>query len=179
MDEKHPLNPVTSYAAGKAAADIMLQAYVKMFDLDSFIVRPFNNYGPRQNHEGPLAAVIPKTIFRILSGQTPIIQGTGKQTRDFIYVNDTISAALKLYSNIESGEAVNIAADGQIEIQELIKIICNQMTYTGALLIEDGRKADVQCHRADLSRLNERIKMRFTSLEKGIIDTICWYRENI
>ena len=47
MDEKHPKNPTTSYAAGKASADMAIEAYVKMFDLDAFIVRPFNNFGPR------------------------------------------------------------------------------------------------------------------------------------
>lgn len=48
MDELHPLNPTTAYAAGKASADLMLH-YVKMFNLDAFIARPFNNYGPRKN----------------------------------------------------------------------------------------------------------------------------------
>ncbi len=65
MDEGHPLDPQTPYAAGKAAADLMLRSYVKMFDLDAFIVRPFNNYGPRQNYEGPMAGVIPLTIKSI------------------------------------------------------------------------------------------------------------------
>ena len=49
MDEAHPKNPTTTYAAGKAAADFAVESYVKMFDLDAFIVRPFNNYGPRHN----------------------------------------------------------------------------------------------------------------------------------
>ncbi|MBT5472164.1 MAG: NAD-dependent epimerase/dehydratase family protein, partial [Nitrospina sp.] len=85
MAEDHPLMAETSYAAGKAAADLLLTSYVNMFDLDITIVRPFNNYGPRQN-EGALAAVIPETIKRIRSGQEPFIEGDGLQTRDFIYV---------------------------------------------------------------------------------------------
>ncbi|UOQ94526.1 NAD-dependent epimerase/dehydratase family protein [Halobacillus shinanisalinarum] len=75
MDEKHPLVPTTTYAAGKAAADLMLQSYVRMFDLDAFLVRPFNNYGPRQNFEGALAGVIPLTIKKILEKDAPEIHG--------------------------------------------------------------------------------------------------------
>ena len=59
MDENHPTDPTTPYAAGKAAADLMIHSFSKVLDLDISIIRPFNNFGPRQNAEGPLAAIIP------------------------------------------------------------------------------------------------------------------------
>ena len=90
MDEAHPRNPTTTYAAGKAAADMAVESYVRMFDLDAFIVRPFNNYGPRQNHKGMMAGVIPITAMRLLSGAAPEIHGDGTQSRDFIYVDDIV-----------------------------------------------------------------------------------------
>src|SRR5690606_37435483 len=89
MDEAHPRNPTTTYAAGKAAADLAVESYVRMFGVDAYIVRPFNNYGPRQNHNGLLAGVIPITAVRVLNGGTPEIHGEGTQSRDFIYVHDT------------------------------------------------------------------------------------------
>ncbi|MBL8121030.1 MAG: NAD-dependent epimerase/dehydratase family protein, partial [Anaerolineae bacterium] len=97
MDEQHPRNPTTTYAAGKAAADMAVESYVRMFDVDAFIVRPFNNYGPRQNHKGMLAGIIPLTAWRLLNGIAPEIHGTGQQSRDFIYVSDTVDAVVKLY----------------------------------------------------------------------------------
>ena len=62
MDEKHPTNPLTTYAAGKLSADKAIQSYVAMFGLDTFIVRPFNNFGPRQNSKNYLSGVIPSTV---------------------------------------------------------------------------------------------------------------------
>ena len=106
MDERHPKLPTTTYAAGKAAADLAVETYVKMFDLDAMILRPFNNFGPRQNHEGPLAGVIPVTTKNILHGNKPKIHGDGLQSRDFIFVLDTVEAILKLYECLPKGESV-------------------------------------------------------------------------
>ena len=71
MDENHPLNPTTPYAAGKAAADLMIQSFYNVEPLDISIIRPFNNYGPRQNLTGQLAAIIPATARRIQNKEKP------------------------------------------------------------------------------------------------------------
>ena len=68
MDENHPLNPTTTYSAGKAAADLLLMSYYRTYGLDLSIIRPFNNYGPR-HHES--VAIIPIAITRILKGKQP------------------------------------------------------------------------------------------------------------
>ena len=83
MDEEHPLHASTPYAASKVAGDIIVISYCKTFGSDSAIIRPFNNYGPRQNEES-YAGVIPVTIKRIMNGKSPIIFGDGLQSRDFI-----------------------------------------------------------------------------------------------
>ncbi len=95
MGEDHPLLAETTYAAGKAAADLAVASYVRMFGLDALTVRPFNNFGPRQN-SGSFAGVIPLTVARILGGDAPVIEGDGEQTRDFIFVEDTVDALLRL-----------------------------------------------------------------------------------
>ena len=77
MDENHPTDPTTPYAAGKAAADIMVHSFAKVLPLDIAIVRPFNNYGPRQNAEGLLAGIIPATAKRLKNGGKPVIHGDG------------------------------------------------------------------------------------------------------
>ena len=179
MDENHPFKATTAYAAGKAAADVMLFSYVNQYQLDAFIVRPFNNYGPRQNYEGPLAGIIPITAKRIMAGEAPEIHGTGMQSRDFIYVGDTISAILKLYDKLPAGEAVNISTNGQIKIKDLIEKICGCMNFNGEIVYKERRNADVDCHNASNAKLKGLIDFEPTPFEKGLAKTLDWYKEHI
>ena len=123
MDESHPLNPTTTYAAGKLAADKAVISYFKMFKLDGFIVRPFNNYGPRQLISKEEIGVIPKTIKKIYQKKNPIIYGSGLQTRDFIFVKDTCKYIIQSYNKIKSGDQINICSNNPIKIKNLINII--------------------------------------------------------
>lgn len=179
MDEKHPINPTTTYAAGKAAADIALQSYVRMFDLDAFIIRPFNNYGPRQNFKGYLAGVIPITAWKILKGLPPEIHGSGSQSRDFIYVLDTVDAIVKLYEKLEPGESVNISTDGQIAIKDLMAMVVDGMGYKGEIVRKDARKSDVECHNASNAKVKSMIEYRLTPFDVGLRETLAWYRDTI
>ncbi|QMV61375.1 NAD-dependent epimerase/dehydratase family protein [Pseudomonas berkeleyensis] len=175
MDEAHPRNPTTTYAAGKAAADLAVESYVRMFGVDAYIVRPFNNYGPRQNHKGMLAGVIPITAVRLLTGGTPEIHGEGTQSRDFIYVHDTVDAVVKLHDVLPSGETVNISTDNQISINELIPRICDHYGYTGEILRKPARHSDVLSHNASNERVKGVIQYRLTPFEQGLADTLDWY----
>ena len=88
FDEKSCYDPRSPYSASKAASDLLTMSYQNIFGTDISIIRPFNNYGPRQN-DGSYAGIIPITINRIFNGLKPIIYGDGMQTRDYIYVKDT------------------------------------------------------------------------------------------
>ena len=179
MDEKHPINPTTTYAAGKAAADIALNSWVNMYDLDAFIVRPFNNYGPRQNHKGYMAGIIPITAYRILNDINPEIHGTGLQSRDFIYVLDTVDAIIKLYPKMQKAESINISTDGQVSMKDLVHKIVGIMDYKGEILQKEARGADVECHNASNEKVKGMIDYQLTSFEEGLEKTITWYKENI
>ena len=179
MDESHPLNPTTTYAGGKAAADIMLRTYVSMFDLDAFIVRPFNNYGPRQNWIGPLSGVIPITAKRILDGEAPVLEGTGQQSRDFIYVEDTVDAIIKLYCIMDVGTDVNISADGNISISELLDQICAYMHFDGEIERRPARGADVACHKATNEKIKSLIDFNPRPLSEGLAETLDWYTNRL
>lgn len=179
MDENHPIYPTTTYAAGKAAADNALFSYVNMFDLDAFIVRPFNNYGPRQNHKGYLAGIIPITAFRILKNICPEIHGTGNQSRDFIYVEDTVNAIIDLYPIMKKSESINISTDGQISMKDVINHVSKKMRYTGEVLKKPARGADVDCHIACNKKIKSMINYELTPFEVGLQKTIEWYKENI
>jgi UDP-glucose 4-epimerase len=175
MDEEHPINPTTTYAGGKAAADIMLRTYVNMFEIDAFILRPFNNYGPRQNCLPPLAGIIPQTIARIKNNDCPIIEGSGEQRRDFIYVEDTVDASLSLYNLIEPGHVVNISADQSISIKDLVNMICQITGYTGPILYHPARNADVLYHSASNELMLSLISFQPITLVEGLQKTVDWY----
>lgn len=179
MDEAHPRAPTTTYAAGKAAADMAVESYVNMFDLDAIIVRPFNNYGPRQNHQGMLAGIIPLTAWRLLNGGTPEIHGTGSQSRDFIYVADTVDAVVKLFALLPAGQSVNISTDNQISVEALIHRICAYYGYTGQILRKEARKADVLCHNASNAKVHALIDYQLTPFDTGLAQTLAWYRQNL
>lgn len=179
MDEVHPRNPTTTYAAGKAAADLAVESYVRMFGVDAFIVRPFNNYGPRQNHKGMLAGVIPITALRLLTGGMPEIHGEGTQSRDFIYVHDTVDAVVKLYGVQASGETVNISTDNQISINELIMRICVHYGYSGEIPRKPARHSDVLSHNASNDKVKRLIQYSLTPFDKGLAETLDWYAQRI
>lgn len=177
MDENHPMRPNTTYAAGKAAADIILESYVKMFGLNTFIVRPFNNYGPRQNFKDILSAVIPTTIYRILNNQPPEIHGSGEQTRDFIYVADTVEATVKLCEKLKPGESINIAAGNQVRIKDIVYHIAELMGYNGKIIFKEARKADVFCHNGSTEKIKSLIDFKLTPFEEGLVKTVEWYKK--
>ena len=179
MDENHPYKATTTYAAGKAAADTMLFSYVNQYNLDAFMMRPFNNYGPRQNSEGPLAGIIPITARRILTGTSPEIHGTGEQSRDFIYVFDTVDAVMRLYDKLGRGEAVNISTNGQISVNDLVDAIVKELKYDGEIVKKPARGADVMCHNASNGKMKGLIEFEPTPFEKGLKETLNWYKTEI
>ncbi|MBP6409892.1 MAG: GDP-mannose 4,6-dehydratase [Pseudarcicella sp.] len=179
MDEAHPKNPTTTYAAGKAAADLAVESYVHMFDVDAIIVRPFNNYGPRQNHLPPLAGIIPLTASKLLNGISPEIHGSGKQSRDFIYVKDTIDATLNVFKVLEKGETVNLSTGNQVTMEDLINQIVKHFDFKGEILRKPERGADVFCHNCSNEKVSKIVNYQLTPFSEGLATTLNWYKENL
>jgi UDP-glucose 4-epimerase len=176
MDENHPLRPATPYGAGKAAADHIIMSYHESFGNDVTIIRPFNNFGPRQN-EKTYAGIVPMTIRKILKGEPPVIFGDGNQTRDFIYVEDTAEAAIRIYKTEETrGKIINIGSGKEISINQLVHIIAKIMQYKGKIIYDKPRPADIKRNLADTTLAKKLIgfKPKF-SLEEGLRRTIAWY----
>ncbi|MCL6419715.1 GDP-mannose 4,6-dehydratase [Aestuariirhabdus haliotis] len=176
MDEAHPKAPTTTYAAGKAAADLAVESYVNMFNIDAFIVRPFNNYGPRQNYKGLLAGIIPITAWRIHNGVSPELHGEGEQSRDFIFVHDTVDAVIKLFRVLPAGESVNISTDNCCTIKDLLDRVIIYYGYKGPILKKKARGADVLTHNASNQKVKSLIEYDLTSFDDGLAKTLDWYR---
>ena len=179
MDESHPLKPTTPYAASKAACDNLVYSYYKTFGVDMSIVRPFNNYGPRQN-EGTYAGVVPITIKRILSGKTPVIYGDGLQTRDFVYVTDTADAIIKVYKSKKTrGMLLNIGSGVETSIKDLVTIIAEKMGWRGKILYRKERAGDVRRHISNCFLIRDLLGFYpKVELDEGMVNTINYYKNN-
>ncbi len=180
MDENHPYAPATPYAAGKAAADLMALSYAHTFGADVTVIRPFNNYGPRQNKDRGLEAVIPLTAARLMRGEAPVIYGDGTQTRDFIYVEDTVNGLLLAYEIAAArGQVINLASGKEISIAEVMRGICAYFKYDGPIEYRDARASDVRRHRGDIQRAQQ--ILGFTpqvNFEEGLKRTLDWYTKS-
>jgi len=159
MDEEHPLNPSSPYAASKAAADRLCFSYYNTYGLNVVIVRNFNTFGPRQKNMG-YASAIPMFIRRVLQTKPPIIFGDGKQTRDYLYVKDAIEAYNLVYDNFEDvvGEAINFGTGKEIEIKALAEKIIKLCEVDNLVPIHtDPRPGEVRRLCADISKARKKL----------------------
>lgn len=159
MDEEHPLNPSSPYAASKAAADRLCFSYYNTYGLNVAIVRNFNTFGPKQKSTG-YASAIPIFIRRALQVKPPIIFGNGKQTRDYLYIKDAIEAYNLVYDNFEDvvGEAINFGTGKEIEISELAEKIIKLCGVDNLAPIHtDPRPGEVRRLCADISKARKKL----------------------
>jgi dTDP-glucose 4,6-dehydratase len=124
-DENHPTNPRSPYAASKFAAERYLLAYSYTYDEPRIsIIRGFNQYGPRQS-AGQGGAVIPKFITKLLNGQKIQVQGDGSQTRDYVYVKDTVKGIADVFEkDLPPGEVVNLATGVETSVKDIAEAVC-------------------------------------------------------
>ncbi|MGD0494741.1 MAG: GDP-mannose 4,6-dehydratase [Candidatus Bathyarchaeia archaeon] len=181
MDEKHPFHPETSYAAGKAAADLIVLSYRNMYNCEATVIRPFNMYGPRQNMAA-YAAVIPVTIRRLLTSEKPVLEGDGEQTRDFTYVEDAAEGALALLEcDAALGKVVNLGTGKETKIKDLIAMICEHFGYPFEQIKRaPTRPADVRRLCAGIELAKELIGWKpKTDFKAGIEKTSKWFSETM
>lgn len=178
MSEEHPLQPLTPYAASKAASDHLVRTYAATFGVDALVVRPFNNYGPRQNDQ-QYAGVIPTLLRCAFEQRVFTIFGDGLQTRDYIYVTDTARAALELYQcSAARGEVVNIASGQEISMLELKAKIEQILGWEIPCQHRDPRPGDVRRHQADITLLRNLIDFQpEVSIDEGLAQTVEFYRQ--
>jgi dTDP-glucose 4,6-dehydratase len=179
MDEEHPLEPRSPYAATKAGADRLAYAYHVTYGLPIVIVRPFNNYGPRQHPE----KVIPRFITQALSGAPLTIHGDGHASRDWLYVDDNaeaIEAIIAAPLDRVVGQVLNVATGIDITVCDIADAVLDVL----------GKPADLRTHVAErpgqvdrhigstdkvLAATGWRAR---TSFVEGLERTVEWYREN-
>ena len=136
IDEAHPVNPQSPYAASKASADFLALSYHRSFDLPVTVVRPFNTYGPRQSAR----AIIPTVIAQILDGKSTISLGNLTPTRDLTFVADTVSGFLAAAESSKTvGETVNLGTGSEISMGDLVAKISRIMEHQVTIASDEQR----------------------------------------
>ena len=173
---------LSPYAVSKRADEEWAKQYTMHYGLDTYGLRYFNVFGRRQDPNGAYAAVIPKFIKQLLNGETPTINGDGKQSRDFTYIENVIEANLKacLASSDSAGQAFNVAYGGR----EFLIDIYYGLTSALGLNIEPNfgpdRAGDIKHSNADISKAKELLGYSPDwSFDKGIQAAIEWYKNNL
>lgn len=175
-------NVLSPYALTKKTNEEYGKLYKNLYGLDTYGLRYFNVFGRRQNPDGDYAAVIPKFIKQILNDERPIINGDGKQSRDFTYIENVIEANLKacLAQSKYAGEAFNIAFGGREYLIDVYQILCNKLNKKISPIFEKERAGDIKHSNADISKAMEMLNYNPKySFEEGITEAIEWYVENL
>ena len=173
IDEDHPMNPSSPYAASKVAADRIAYSYFNTYRLPIAIVRPFNTFGPRHTYD-----VIPKFIRLALEGKPLTLHGNGLQTRDFTYVEDMVEAFLVTGRHEKAiGRSVNFGTGKDVSIKKTAEMIKHLADSASPIVHIPHRTAEVHRLICD-NRLAKKLfgwKARF-SLEQGLEANIAWAR---
>src|SRR3990172_4049793 len=145
MDEDHPLNPTSPYAAAKTGADRLVYSYVVAHDIPCVTIRPFNNFGPRQH----LEKVVPRFITSCILGEPLTIHGDGSASRDLVYAEDTARAIdLAIHAPREKavGEVFNIGTGRDVSVLEIARKISQEFGIGEKLDFMSERFGQVQKH---------------------------------
>ena len=173
---------LSPYALTKAVDELYGRIYSDLYGLDTYGLRYFNVFGRRQDPEGAYAAVIPKFIKLLLDGEVPTINGDGKQSRDFTYIDNVIEANMRacLASSDAAGEAFNIAYGGREYLIDIYYNLCKALGKDVEPNFGPDRAGDIKHSNADISKARELLGYNPDyDFEKGIALAIEWYKANL
>jgi len=181
-DENYPYIPSSPYSASKAASDHLVMSYVRTFKIDAVISNCSNNYGPRQFPE----KLIPKIIYNILHNRTLPIYARGKNSREWIYVEDHCEALIKLFFKGKSGEKYNIGSGVNCSnihiVKKILKIFKNKKIQIGKKVkikfVKDRPGHDLR-YAINSNKIKQKLNWKInTNFSKGMNKTVDWYLNN-
>jgi UDP-N-acetylglucosamine 4-epimerase len=173
---------LSPYALTKMVDEEYGKLYKELYGLDTYGLRYFNVFGRRQDPDGAYAAVIPKFIKQLLNDEQPTINGDGKQSRDFTYIENVIEANLKacLAPSEAAGQAFNIAYGGREYLIDIYHELCKALGKDIEPIFGPDRPGDIKHSNADIGKARELLGYEPEwSFERGIKAAIEWYRENL
>ncbi len=175
-------NLLSPYALTKRCDEEWAKMYTMHYGLDTYGLRYFNVFGRRQDPNGAYAAVIPKFIKQLLAGERPTINGDGKQSRDFTYIENVIEANLKccLAPHEAAGQAFNIAYGGREYLIDIYYGLTKSLGVDVEPVFGPDRKGDIKHSNADIGKAKRMLGYDPDwSFKRGIEAAIEWYKENL
>lgn len=175
-------NLLSPYAVSKSNDEQWAKQYTMHYGLDTYGLRYFNVFGRRQDPHGAYAAVIPKFIKQLLDDEQPTINGDGRQSRDFTYIENVIEANLKACkaSSEVAGNAFNIAYGGREYLIDIYDVLCKALNKDIKPIFGPDRAGDIKHSNASIEKAKQMIDYNPEwSFERGIQAAIEWYKENL
>lgn len=175
-------NILSPYALTKRTNEEYAKLYTKLYGLDTYGMRYFNVFGRRQDPNGAYAAVLPKFITQLLNDEQPTINGDGKQSRDFTYIENVIEANLKacLASSDVAGEAFNIAYGGREYLIDVYDVLNKALNKNIVPKFGKDRAGDIKHSNASIEKAQKLLGYSPDwNFEKGINQAIEWYKNDI
>ncbi len=175
-------NLLSPYALTKRADEEWARQYTRHYGLKTVGLRYFNVFGRRQDPNGAYAAVIPKFIKQLLADERPTINGDGKQSRDFTYIENVIEANLKacLASDEASGETFNIAYGGREYLIDIYHTLTQALGKDIDPIFGPDRPGDIKHSNADITKAKKLLDYNPEyDFARGLNEAIEWYRENL
>ena len=173
-------NPLSPYAVTKYVNELYARVYASLYGIEFIGLRYFNIFGPRQNPEGPYATVIPLFAEALLRGESPVINGDGKHTRDFTYVDNAVQAnMLALFTTTTEAlnEVYNIACGKQISLNELFEGLRKESGVSIEPIYGPERIGDVKHSMADISKAKKILGYDpLIDVNEGLKRTFQWYK---
>ena len=180
--EGHEGNLLSPYALTKRCNEEWAKQYTMHYGLQTYGLRYFNVFGRRQEPSGAYAAVIPKFISQLLHGERPTINGDGRQSRDFTYIENVIEANLKacLAPAEAAGEAFNIAYGGREYLVDIYYALCEALSVSIEPIFAPDRKGDIKHSNADIGKAKRMLGYRPEyDFKRGLAEAIEWYKTNL
>lgn len=187
--EQHIGKPLSPYAISKYTNELYAQNFSELYGIQCIGLRYFNVYGKNQNPEGEYSAVIPRFISQLIRYQSPTINGDGKQSRDFTYIEDVIQANLLAISTQNKNalnQVYNIAFNGQTTLIELYDLLISLLASMDSQIASiqptfaSERKGDVKHSYASIEKARQLLGYQPKySIKDGLTKTIQWYWENL
>ena len=176
QNENHRTSPISPYAVAKLAAEHYCHVFAKTFGLQTVSLRYFNVFGPKQSPESKYAAVIPKFIKSAVKGETLIVHGDGKQSRDFTFIDNVVNAnILAATAPGVSGETFNIACGDSSSVMDIVRGIEKILGKKIKVKHEPPRAGDVRKTKADISKAKRMLKYKpGISFNEGLEQTFNW-----
>jgi len=178
VDESAETSPISPYAASKLAMEQAARMMTLAFELPTVCLRYFNVYGPRQAPDSPYAAAIPIFIRTMLAGEAPVIHGDGRQTRDFVFVEDVARAnLLAAEADVEPGAVFNIGSGRSVTIADLVQSLRGLFPGIPEPTFGPARAGDIRLSSGRIGRAEQALGYRpETALSDGLAVTVEWAR---